>query len=400
MPEYETVSYVGGDASLRGAIQLNGHFIDVPISSADALRRMRPSTGRDRVVWIDAICINQADLVERAQQVSIMYEVFSNTWRNLIWLGPDDGCTTSAVESVEAIVKEMEVGTTSYANVFSTFWRPDGTFRLSDTGILAAIDVDAISRFFASPWWLRLWVVQEASLAPQSVCIRGNSIVALELPLRAAQWMFHRSLHIGGTREGLQGIKHAASIADFADHKTGWFGPRNNYACASNATFLDLLRHFRSFVTDDPRDHVYGLLGLYKRFSSDLTLPEGLSPDYTQDVGEVLRDATSFIISTQKDLGVLNHISYVIDDWRRHSIPTWTPRFDLALDFGYSFSFSEEPVRFAEEFHADGNIDANERPIEVVNDTLMTLGSSSVLLWSDLKQCRLNCLRWLRFWTT
>jgi hypothetical protein len=54
---YETISYVWGDPTIRGEMTLNGRKMDVPASSEAALRRMRHQD-RERIVWIDAVCIN------------------------------------------------------------------------------------------------------------------------------------------------------------------------------------------------------------------------------------------------------------------------------------------------------------------------------------------------------
>jgi hypothetical protein len=37
-------------------------------------------------LWIDAICINQADLDERKQQVQLMRDVYSGASRVVVWL--------------------------------------------------------------------------------------------------------------------------------------------------------------------------------------------------------------------------------------------------------------------------------------------------------------------------
>ncbi len=67
---YETVSYCWGDASKRASIEVDGIQLDVPASSEAALRRLR-MRDMSRTIWIDAICINQGDVVERGQQVSL-----------------------------------------------------------------------------------------------------------------------------------------------------------------------------------------------------------------------------------------------------------------------------------------------------------------------------------------
>lgn len=38
-------------------------------------------------LWIDAICINQHDLAEKARQIPLMTRIYSTAARVLVWLG-------------------------------------------------------------------------------------------------------------------------------------------------------------------------------------------------------------------------------------------------------------------------------------------------------------------------
>lgn len=86
--QYETISYCWGDATKRSTIFLNEVEVDIPASSCAALVRVRLQNG-PRVVWIDAVCVNQIDLDERSTQVSLMTQVYSKAQGNLIYLGED-----------------------------------------------------------------------------------------------------------------------------------------------------------------------------------------------------------------------------------------------------------------------------------------------------------------------
>lgn len=88
-PNYETISYCWGDDPSTATLLMNGHTLEVPISSAAALRRMR-LTSRSRVLWIDAICINQPDLDEKSTQVAKMSEIYRFGTGNLVYLGEDE----------------------------------------------------------------------------------------------------------------------------------------------------------------------------------------------------------------------------------------------------------------------------------------------------------------------
>jgi hypothetical protein len=42
-----------------------------------------------RLIWIDAVCINQEDLKERADQVQLMARLYSHAIRMIVWPGEE-----------------------------------------------------------------------------------------------------------------------------------------------------------------------------------------------------------------------------------------------------------------------------------------------------------------------
>jgi len=86
---YETISYAWDDAMQRESVLLSGQPLDVPRSTCDALRAVSKD-GEVRVVWIDAICINQEDLDERAHQLGVMSHIYQSGQRDLFYIGSED----------------------------------------------------------------------------------------------------------------------------------------------------------------------------------------------------------------------------------------------------------------------------------------------------------------------
>jgi hypothetical protein len=72
---YEAVSYCWGDPQDVRMITCNGQQLRVPAELEVALRNMRYSD-RPRMLWADAICINQSDLAETESQVQLMRRIF------------------------------------------------------------------------------------------------------------------------------------------------------------------------------------------------------------------------------------------------------------------------------------------------------------------------------------
>ena len=85
---YRCLSYVWGDAHDKRTIFLNGQTFEVTANLYTALCQLRHN-GERKHIWIDAICINQADAVEKTAQVQMMADIYSRTEEVLIWLGEE-----------------------------------------------------------------------------------------------------------------------------------------------------------------------------------------------------------------------------------------------------------------------------------------------------------------------
>jgi hypothetical protein len=83
--EYEALSY-GGEATDTVLITLNDKPFQATKNLAAALRALRRPDA-ERLLWIDAICIDQTSVAERNREVRRMDEVYRNAVQAIIWLG-------------------------------------------------------------------------------------------------------------------------------------------------------------------------------------------------------------------------------------------------------------------------------------------------------------------------
>lgn len=154
-PVYETISYVWGDASVRDFVYFEEYELEVPASAASALKRIR-YFDRPRVVWIDAICINQQDIKERNSQVSLMRDIYSHTAVGLIWLDEDDGDIRDAVDMIHALFDEADRTTNGFINYCDSV-RANGTWALSTIPSAVQLRKEPLLRFYSMAWFTRLW---------------------------------------------------------------------------------------------------------------------------------------------------------------------------------------------------------------------------------------------------
>ena len=82
---YEALSYTWGDTSHLAAIKVDGSIFPVTRNLESALRALR-DTENAKVLWVDAMCINQADIKELGEQLRIMWDIYSSAELEVVWL--------------------------------------------------------------------------------------------------------------------------------------------------------------------------------------------------------------------------------------------------------------------------------------------------------------------------
>ena len=332
--DYETTSYCCGDQSVRSYIYLNGCIFDLPLTAEQTLRRIQ-YFDRDRVVWIDAVCISQDDIDERSQQVVRMHEVYSRCRRNLIWLGEAErGDHELALQAIDAVARNLRSATDEYKTFNNTLYDELGRSKYNDSALTIDFEVESLTRFFACPWFRRLWIVQEAVLAPTSLCHYGSVVIDLLDVLRVARWLMFKMELLPFDATQHRGLVNAAKVWDLRDEKYSSFGLR-----LANMGLLELLQILREFHAFDAKDHLFALAGLYQKFTgqqvSQITL---LVPDYRKSLMQIFRDATRHIIQDRENLTIFVELYLHPRERREEPWLTWVPRWHKSWDQSHSSS--------------------------------------------------------------
>lgn len=182
-PAFIALSYVWGHPEVGSPILLNGKEFHVRTSLHAALQAILnqrskaiddiPSLGTFvdqpktwKFFWIDALCIDQENIPERNHQVGLMKQIYSNATFVLAWLG-------EATEKEECILAEIRT------NDVETWIKKNKIKRrkqISNTAPNTVYDtVSALLRsLFKKPYWTRMWIVQEIVLAQSILLMCGN----------------------------------------------------------------------------------------------------------------------------------------------------------------------------------------------------------------------------------
>ncbi|CAN9211033.1 unnamed protein product [Alternaria alternata] len=173
---YTTLSYTWGDAAIVNYVLVNGEKMGVGTNLFQALQDIR-SPDESIVIWVDAICIDQTDNIEKSHQVSHMGLVYRLRERVYIWLG-SPGDSDLVRSNPFAVVEHFAAEKHLYELPGYHKDKSTNTWRL-DTNNAESISIwEGFGLVAKSPWWHRAWTVQEAVLPDQAVVICGSRCVA------------------------------------------------------------------------------------------------------------------------------------------------------------------------------------------------------------------------------
>lgn len=277
---YETLSYAwhddGNDGTSSSTIYIDKKSVEVSRTLYRAVKRLRQIHNM-RYLWIDAICINQADDREKTQQVNMMRRIYSQCDQCVIWLG-----SLGSTSSVDAQAALDTITWIAGEQTETPQWIRDASRRNGAAS--------ALKTLITAPWWNRIWTVQEAILPPQAILYWGPLQLPWNLLHQAAQKMVE-----GGAPGGIPGeFDKNSSLGDVCAALSGLrFSPHES--------LLHLLWRWRYRRATDPRDKVYALMGI----RDDLAQTTMRSCDYEVDVVALYSRVTADLINLNGDLEVL-----------------------------------------------------------------------------------------------
>ncbi|KAI0150179.1 heterokaryon incompatibility protein-domain-containing protein [Xylariaceae sp. FL1272] len=266
LPPFEALSYSWGDPELRTPIIVSGQAFKVTVNLATALHYLR-YPDRPRLLWVDAICIDQRNAQEINVQVRHMVDIYGRAAGVLAWLGPDSGFAGPAFEILRTISDRVSHG-----------------------------EIELLTALFSQPYWTRLWIVQELVLARELQFVCGYEY----LSWAAIHRFFDHKLSSGATPFDTL----PQSLRTVAYRLRHIWHARNIRSMGRNLTFSQLLNKYNPCRCSEIKDYVYSLLGLAQRTSA---IHRFIQPDYTDTTSteDVFRNATASAILEDQNLNVL-----------------------------------------------------------------------------------------------
>jgi hypothetical protein len=324
--DYATLSYTWGDSrDTRDTevILVNGTETSVTANLAAALRtfrRLKCFNGRFKL-WVDYICINQSDLEERSSQVAMMRDLYTDSWTTNAFLGPAADGSDKALRLLRTLAAH-EVDSTTGAlrdslQVDPAYLGEDGQWL-------------ALQTLLQRRYWSRLWVVQEAALAPSNMLmfVGDDSITWQQVQdgltsIHTCLWYVKNPClqHDRRMAKAAQGLPHHDESglwdAENLHHVDKGLARLSRKLRKREAiAYGDLLGVASATQCAEPLDKVYGLLAFLRP-----TIADRVVVDYTIEPCRVFAQVAQLLITHHSSLEIVRHGN----PWNRTNTPSWAP---------------------------------------------------------------------------
>lgn len=314
-PVYDALSYRWGNPGSRRCIFVDSHEVSVTESLHAALLRLRQKDA-EKHMWIDQLCINQQNPVEKAIQVRLMKEVYSKCNHCFNWLEEiEDNIPLADAEACLEMLR----------------WMADSSSLAVPACLASVSDFKGPSQALSNispgvhPWWERVWTVQEIILPARksflwgplqlswdtlTACARIWTQIGIPMELRSLIY----ETHLSGPHpitETVMGLLFC-NVVWINDAQRGVTSP------------IDPVMKWNGRNSTDQRDKVFGILGL---------VPQHMELCYTSKCDydiSVARVYTAFMLDVLLDQGLifLAILQRKVPSKRNTDMPTWV--FDLS----------------------------------------------------------------------
>lgn len=318
---YVALSYTWQQQAPSVPILVNGRMVLVSENLYLALLHLRKRGFT--TLWIDAICINQRDLPERASQVHQMKDIYQRASIVVVWLGDANNSSTQAFDALHGILEHLDW----QGKVPSWIVDPDRVTQNTK-------EWRAISEILYRPWFRRMWVIQEVLAARRAFILCGKDALSMDFFLMIVDSMLFAealrpimSFHPNRHELSKGPMKVAIKQLEFlVKAKCKEIDPMPSYNF--RRTLLSFLADTRWAEATDPRDKVYGILSLaedagllgYWDAKSEW-IP--FRVDYRLSKEQVFISVTKAILHATESLDVLRFARKGTDGG--NGLPSWVP---------------------------------------------------------------------------
>ena len=351
---YDALSYAWGKSDLSSVIRCNGNRLAISSNLSDALHFLRGEEGV-RYLWVDGICIDQTNDIEKSHQVQKMLRIFEKARSVTAWIGLPRYVPWGKHDSINetkwlfSALKDPGLVKCMLQDDFG----PRGG-HCGDCNKIANDLYELLIDHCERSWFGRTWIRQEVFATDTVILQCGHETMSLHSFLDSL--FAFAAMRESGTARGFQPhhrgdspIKHKHLMppkvcntlkSDISHARTtlpGYPLPTHHRRYATH--WLRVLQDGTDFDVTDPKDKVYGALGMlssetirfYVEDTHDIRAAfrhYSRAVDYRKDLPTIYADVVKLLINSDRNLDVLTVFenrnnnaadlaSYAID-WRRN----------------------------------------------------------------------------------
>ncbi|CAG8040268.1 unnamed protein product [Penicillium salamii] len=295
--EYEALSYSWGTDATLPTIMCNGARMNVSRNLKRALKDLRYAD-RPRVLWADAICINQSDLIEKENQVNQMGDIYRHAKRTIIHM--HKGFQLTGVERPFLVLQELQrlyhylcAGKIDLTTVLDAAAMK---LKVYKGRIPTLVMLEEMGSLTWDSYFRRMWIVQEVALAKHvSVSYHGYEF----------EWDFFKEAMLMRAVILLEanGVATPASLFDVFVLQL--IAMRENFqrnSISRQFNLLSLLNFARVFSSSNPLDKVYGVFGLTSSNLEEM----GLRANYTRSAEDLYIDVAAGVLKESPNLDIMS----------------------------------------------------------------------------------------------
>lgn len=316
-PRYEAISYTWGVPIKDHLVFFDGRWLPTT-QNVYRIFQDRSSFFRTRWLWVDAVCINQADDEEKSVQVNMMGEIYHTAERVIVWLG-DKLVPSSEVTSAMFLLENFNYNIRNYG---------DRMLKLDSLQFMAGThdSWEALGRLLTHPYWQRTWIVQEIAKARVVHILYGGRYISWDFFSLMLQGLGAESGKRIMAQELIVLKNDVMGLLSGVIQISAIWVMRETLAKGKPLALEDALSFTHKCMATDSRDKVFALGNMVSLIN--ITEQTDIRPDYGLTVHQVYIRTARYILSRQSNFILLQcGIGYKrsisdLPSW----VPDWTTR--------------------------------------------------------------------------
>ena len=322
---YNALSYVWGDPTATEIIFVNCYAFPITRNLYEALKAIRGDSA-SYTVWADAICINQKDVVEKAEQISLMRKIYDSATLIIAFLGASTQHTDSVFDAIERLADKLPSDADRLQAEPEDLVANSGFDPESDLGESALLGLEDICK---RPYWSRAWIQQEFTTNTNTSVKCGNKSVRKWQLISICTFLLQ---YQAGTRRLIAEQVNPSAILNYnmVHRQLNPTGFRDQGA----TYFMQCLHFSRHLSASDIRDKVFAMLPFLREHYLE---PRGKDSsatiaDYTLSASRVYGSEAMWCISNDQTLDALGYVDHgsVAGPNTRLVLPSWVPQWSCA----------------------------------------------------------------------